>query len=73
MCAGLSVSEAVDGKGRAWLWGFGTSSQLGKGDDDTDNAVPALLAQTTRLQGNRIVCLHFGGQHVVLRTLPVEE
>ena len=67
------MSGAVDGDGRAWLWGFGTNSQLGKGDDDSDNVVPALLAQTTRLQGNRIVGLHFGGQHVVLRTLPREE
>ena len=73
MCAGLAVSGAVDSEGRAWLWGASTSNLLAKGDDDTDNVVPTLLAQTTRLQGNRIVGLHFGGQHGVLRTLPREE
>jgi len=33
---GLAVSGAFDTDGRAWLWGFGTNNQLGKGDDDGD-------------------------------------
>ena len=37
--AGLAVSGAVSADGRAWLWGFGTNSQLGKGDDDGDEEV----------------------------------
>ena len=32
--AGLAVSGAFSKEGAAWLWGFGTSNQLGKGDDD---------------------------------------
>lgn len=63
----------MDAEGRAWLWGFGTNSQLGKGDDDADEVVPAKLAETKRLQGQRAVALHFGGQHVVLRTVPRKE
>lgn len=32
--AGLAVSGCFDEAGDGWLWGFGTSNQLGKGDDD---------------------------------------
>ncbi len=32
--AGLAVSGCFDASGDGWLWGFGTSNQLGKGDDD---------------------------------------
>lgn len=64
------MSGAVDGEGRGWLWGFGECYQLGKGDDDTDEVLPAQLAPTAPMQGERIVSLHLGGQHVLLRTLP---
>lgn len=37
--AGLAVSGAFDVNGKAWLWGFGTNSQLGKGNDDSDEEV----------------------------------
>jgi alpha-tubulin suppressor-like RCC1 family protein len=37
--AGLAVSGAISDDGRAWLWGFGTNNQLGKGDDDADEEV----------------------------------
>ena len=32
--AGLAVSGALSDDGRGWLWGFGTSNQLAKGEDD---------------------------------------
>lgn len=41
--AGLAVSGAFDTNGRAWLWGFGTNNQLGKGDDDGDEEAKSLL------------------------------
>ena len=40
--------------GRAWLWGFGTNSQLGNGGDDSDKDVPSLL-KGKALQGKRVV------------------
>ena len=61
------MSGAVASDGRAWLWGFGTNSQLGKcGNDDGDEIVPKLLVATKALQGKCITSLAFGGQHVVL-------
>ncbi len=33
------MSGAFDGSGKAWMWGFGTNSQLGKGNDDGDEEV----------------------------------
>ena len=48
------MSAAVSADGRAWLWGFGTNSQLGNGNDDSDREVPSLL-QGRALQGKRVV------------------
>jgi len=48
--AGLAVSGCVSAAGDAWLWGFGTNSQLGKGDDDADELLPRRLAETKRFQ-----------------------
>lgn len=33
--AGIAVSGVYSSDGDAWLWGFGTNNQLGKGDDDS--------------------------------------
>jgi regulator of chromosome condensation len=32
--AGLAVSGCFNAEGRGWMWGFGSSNQLCKGDDD---------------------------------------
>lgn len=64
--AGLAVSGCFDDKGDAFLWGFGTSNQLGKGDDDEDEKTPRKLAETKRFTGVKVVQLEFGGQHVAL-------
>ena len=53
-CAGPEVSAAVGSDGRAWLWGFGTNSQLGNGGDDSDKEIPSLL-KGKALQGKRVV------------------
>lgn len=64
--AGLAVSGCFDEIGNGWMWGFGTSNQLGKGDDDEDEIVPRKLAETKLFQGKKIVQMEFGGQHVAL-------
>ena len=60
----------VDSEGAAWVWGFGTSNQLGKGEDDEDEIVPRKLAETKRFAGQRVVALEFGGQHVAMLCQP---
>lgn len=64
------MSGCFSAGGDAWLWGFGTNSQLGKGDDDADEPVPRRLAETKRFQGRRVVQLEFGGQHALLLAVP---
>ena len=70
MSAGLAVSGCLSVDGDAWLWGFGTNSQLGKGDDDGDELLPRRLAETKRFQARAVVQLEFGGQHALLLTVP---
>ncbi|PSC70525.1 fructose bisphosphate aldolase [Micractinium conductrix] len=66
----LAVSGCFSVEGDAWLWGFGTSNQLGKGDDDEDEVVPKKLAETKRFAGQKVVQLEFGGQHAALLCVP---
>ena len=61
--AGLAVSGCFDQHGSAYLWGFGTSNQLAKGDDDDDEIVPRKVAATKRFQGQKVIQCEFGGQH----------
>jgi hypothetical protein len=35
LCRALSCAGCFDKAGSGWLWGFGTSNQLAKGDDDS--------------------------------------
>ena len=44
-----------------------------QGDDDSDEVLPRRLAETKRLAGQRIVALHFGGQHAALLTVPARD
>lgn len=60
--AGLAVSGCFDTEGNAYTWGFGTSNQLIKGDDDEDEVVPKKVASTKRFQAH-VVGMDFGGQH----------
>lgn len=41
--AGIAVSGTYGIEGDAWLWGFGTNSQLGKGDDDSGTIKDGVL------------------------------
>jgi alpha-tubulin suppressor-like RCC1 family protein len=60
--AGLAVSGCFDAQGVAYTWGFGTSNQLCKGDDDDDEVIPRKVAATKRFQAH-VVQLDVGGQH----------
>lgn len=71
--AGLAVSGCYDEAGAGWLWGFGTSNQLGKGDDDEDEIVPKKLAETKKWSGQRILQLELGGQHAALLCVPQQQ
>ena len=64
------MSGAVGADGAAYLWGFGTNNQLGKGGDDGDELVPHRLAETKRFSGRAVVQLDFGGQHALLLVVP---
>lgn len=68
--AGLAVSGCVDEQGSAYLWGFGTSNQLAKGDDDDDELVPRKVAETKRFQGQKVLSCEFGGQHAAFLCSP---
>ncbi|KAI8105517.1 hypothetical protein M9434_000102 [Picochlorum sp. BPE23] len=63
---GLAVSGCFDQNGSVYLWGFGTSNQLAKGDDDDDEVIPRKVAQTKRFQPSKTLQLEFGGQHAAL-------
>lgn len=45
--AGLAVSGCFSEAGDGWLWGFGTSNQLGKGDDDEGEHKACALSENT--------------------------
>ncbi|KDD73507.1 hypothetical protein H632_c2107p0, partial [Helicosporidium sp. ATCC 50920] len=67
VAAGVAVSAAWTQGGDAWLWGFGTSNQLGKGDDDEDELLPKKLARTKAFGPNwNVLHLSLGGQHVAM-------
>lgn len=71
--AGLAVSGCIDADGTVYMWGFGTSNQLGKGDDDEDEIVPKKLAETKKYSGYAAVQLEFGGQHVAMLCVKKDE
>ncbi|KAK9819199.1 hypothetical protein WJX74_002113 [Apatococcus lobatus] len=67
MSAGSAVSSCIAGDNQdAYLWGFGDSSQLGKGDDDSDELVPLKLKETKRFSNRKVLQVEMGGQHVGL-------
>lgn len=68
--AGLAVSGCFSEEGAAYMWGFGTSNQLGKGDDDEDEVVPKKLAETKKFTGVKVAQLEIGGQHVGMLCVP---
>ncbi|WZN61323.1 regulator of chromosome condensation [Chloropicon roscoffensis] len=65
IATGMAVSGAVTTDGDAYVWGYGTTGQLGKGEDDGDEILPYLL-KTKRLAGKNVTWLSFGGQHAGL-------
>ena len=70
--AGLAVSGCFGEDGSVWMWGFGTSNQLAKGDDDEDEIVPRKVAETKKFTGVKVLQLEIGGQHVGMLVVPKE-
>lgn len=70
--AGLAVSGCFGEDGSVWMWGFGTSNQLAKGDDDEDEVVPRKVGETKKFTGVKVVQLEIGGQHVGMLAVPKE-
>jgi len=68
--AGASNSGCVTENGEAYVWGYGTMGQLGRGDDETDATVPTLVKPTKNMGTDKITQLSFGGQHSALLCLP---
>ena len=58
---GESNSFAITKNGQLYVWGMGTNSQLGTGDDD-DVPEPRLLA-TAQVRDKNILAVNSGGQH----------
>ncbi|QDZ17650.1 regulator of chromosome condensation [Chloropicon primus] len=66
---GMAVSGAVTVEGDAYVWGYGTTGQLGKGEDEEDEVLPYLL-KTKRLAKADVQMISFGGQHSGLVAKP---
>lgn len=58
---GESSSFAVTSDGKPYVWGMGTSSQLGTGDED-DVTEPKLLA-SAQIKDKKVLSIGGGGQH----------
>lgn len=61
ICCGDANSFAVCDDGRVFVWGLGTSSQLGLGDDE-DVLEPKLIA-SAQTKEKTILTVNSGGQH----------
>jgi regulator of chromosome condensation len=61
--AGLAVSAAITATGSMYAWGFGDTSQLGKGSDDSDEVLPYRLKPTRRFPATGGIAVAMGGQH----------
>lgn len=60
---GESSSFAITKDGKAYVWGMGTSSQLGTGDED-DVEVPKVLV-SAQVKDKNLLSVNGGGQHSV--------
>lgn len=60
---GESSSFAITKDGKAYVWGMGTSSQLGTGDED-DVEVPQVLV-SAQVKDKNLLSVNGGGQHSV--------
>ena len=63
VAAGVAVSGAVTKGGAMYVWGYGDTGQLGKGDDDTDEALPMRLTAKRAFPATGGIALSLGGQH----------
>lgn len=61
VACGESNSFAIANNGQLYVWGMGTNSQLGTGDDD-DVPEPKLLL-SAQVKEKKILCINSGGQH----------
>lgn len=66
---GMAVSGAATSEGDVYVWGYGTTGQLGKGEDEEDEILPYLL-KTKRLSKVDVQMVSFGGQHAGLVARP---
>ena len=69
---GMAVSGAVTSDGDAYVWGYGTTGQLGKGGDDEEDEILPYLLKTKRLAKCDVQMISFGGQHAGLIAKPKE-
>jgi len=71
--AGNSNSGAVTESGDAYVWGYGSMGQLGRGDDESDAVTPEKIKATKNMGTDKVTMLSFGGQHSALLCLPAGE
>lgn len=72
MSADIMVSGCFTSNGDAYLWGANTNSQIGKGNDDTDEVTPLKLKETKRFKDRKVISMEIGGQMALLLTVPAE-
>ena len=72
IAAGLAVSGAITKSGLMFVWGYGTTGQLGKGDDD-DEALPLRLKPTRSFPASGGIAVSLGGQHAAWLAAPAHD
>ena len=63
VAAGVAVSAAVTSSGSMFVWGYGDTAMLGKGDDDSDEVLPMRLKGTRNFPAKGGIAVSLGGQH----------
>eukprot|EP00111_Clytia_hemisphaerica_P017634 TCONS_00052166-protein len=66
VACGESVSYAVTEKGQLYSWGFGTTLQLGVGDDDDIYEPELVKSKNLDPETDEVLTISGGGQHVSL-------
>jgi hypothetical protein len=70
MAAGVATSAAVTTSGAMYVWGYGGTAMLGKGDDDLDELVPHRLAASKHFSAAGGISVTLGGQHAAWLAAP---
>lgn len=67
---GQDTSGVVTANGDAYLWGMGSTYQLGKRNDEDELVPKKLNIQRTSIK--RVLQVSFGGQHTLILAQPSE-